>query len=170
MTSLTPSTKKFGMDFLTWCVAQRWDYLLVLQKPKAATSGETDQYLQQLIQEIEVYDGTLEFRWVRFDPISKNSDNQELYLLVGGTSSGQWWYWGHRWREINGDPDALGGFGYSRQRKSSHLRGVLKDFLAERGFTVRIGIGPSIIRRRRTLRVGEDNMPIRALPPVSHNR
>jgi hypothetical protein len=141
------------------CLAWRWDWMVVLLLPGAASASERDGWFRQWIGEIEQADGTLGFRWIRFIPKKSRSDKHEFFVLVGGLSSAEWWFWTKRWSEIVGDPEARGAFEYSYRQNGNRLRSIVNSVLDDQKFDVEVRLGPMTIRRSRTMKVDEDGMP-----------
>lgn len=155
------SKKAIGKSFLTWCTHQGWDWFLVLTVPATTTTKEMGRNFRQWIREVEEADGTLSFRWIRFAPVKSIESSRESYVLVGGLSSGESWYWTRRWKAINRDPDShAGAFYSSRRRKGIRLKRALEELLNDAMCDVQIQFGPRHIQRRRTLKVDEDGLPL----------
>jgi len=152
--------------FVQWCAKQPWDYGLRMVVPIGMAATKIEGHFRQLMLEIEEADGSLDFRWVRFVPKDPQEGLTEFYALIGGTNSGEWWYWGRRWREIVGDPEAMAGFAYDRRRRRFRLQTALKELLAGKRFSVEMRIGPKTIRRGRTLNVDEEGYPLGSKRPV----
>ena len=100
--------KAVGSNFLTWCSRHEWDLLFVLVVAATATPEEVDRNFRQWIREIETADGTDAFRWIRLIPIGCKDSLRKSYVLVDGLSSGEWWFWGQRWKAIHGYPGGHG--------------------------------------------------------------
>jgi len=84
---------------------------------------------------------------------------RESFVLVGGLSSGESWYWSKRWKALNGD-DSHAAISYSSRRKGMRLKDALAELLDDSNFDVQMQFGARHIRRRRTLRVDEDGLPL----------
>jgi len=97
----------------------------------------------------------------RLIPLGLKDGRKEFYVLVSGLSSGEWWYWGKRWKSINGHLAAHGGSLFSsRRRRGARLSSVLYESLNETKFDVLTQFGARLIKRRRTLEVDEDGFPL----------
>jgi len=153
--------RAIGSNFLNWCARQGWDWLFVLVVAATATPEEVDGNFRRWIQEIERADGTLDFCWIRLVPVDCKGSLRESYVLVGGLSSGEWWYWAKRWKAINSHADGHAGVLYSpRRRRGIRLNSALHELLSKIDFDVQMQLGVRFIRRRRTLKVDEDGLPL----------
>ena len=96
------------------CSALPWNWMQFLPWVTGMTVAEIGRKFSQWIGEIETADGTLDFRWALIIP--QNPNSRELYVLVGGLSSGSWWFWTRRWAAIMGNralrAGLIYGFGY----------------------------------------------------------
>jgi hypothetical protein len=164
MTSSKRMKADFIKDFVKWTARQDWDWLMVNVIPTRASLGKLDQNFQKWIREVEEADGTMEFRWIRFIPREYSGPSTEGYVLVGGLSSGEAWFWGKRWAVIDGDPNSHAGALYrSRRRYKVRLSTVLAEVLGGKesgGFNVEMRMGPQTIERRRTFKTDYDGMPL----------
>ena len=152
--------EKVAQDFLRWCARQRWDLLFALPFPEGKTVAETFRNFRRWILEIEMAEGTLAFRWVRMVKVHKTEPLGDFYVLVGGLSSGEWWYWARRWRVLSGGTEGAGVHYWHRlQRRGRGRRSVgpvLRELLAGENFDFDLRIGPQVIQRQRRMKRLED--------------
>jgi hypothetical protein len=149
----------FGDSFLDWCAKQKWHWALWLQNPAGASSNQIAGYFREWIAEVEQADGTLKFTWVRLATKRKDGDPEGMYVLVGGLSGGEYFFWLKRWKAITGDSGAHAGLVYSSLRRGMRLKPILKDDLGGRRFDAVMRVGPRKIRRARTMIADEEGQP-----------
>jgi len=148
-------------SFIKWCTRQKWNLVFALVLPETAPAEEFDQSFRLLIRELEMADGTLDFRWIRLIPSECEESLRVSYILVGGLSAGEWWFWIQRWKAMNQRyPDAHGGILYSSRRRGMHLKSTLREVFQGGTFSVEMQFGARFIQRRRKLMVDEDSFPV----------
>jgi len=121
------------------------------------TVAEIGGKFRDWIGEIERADGTMDFRWALIIP--RDAKSRELYVLIGGLSSGSWWFWTRRWAAIMGDRQLRAGLIYGFPREKRRLALVLRELLGGKRFDFEMRIGPKTISRSRTMDVDESGMP-----------
>jgi hypothetical protein len=141
------------------CLAWQWDWMAVLQLPAGATMTEGERWFRKWIGEIEQADGTMAFRWLKLTPKIATNAEREFHVLVGGLSSGEWWFWTKRWSAIVGDREARGGYEYSYKKEGNRLRSTIREILDGQQFDAELRLGPMTIRHKRTMKVDENGMP-----------
>ena len=139
------------------CSTLQWNWMQFLPWVTGMTVAEIGRKFSQWIGEIERADGTMDFRWALIIP--RDPKSRELYVLVGGLSSGSWWFWTRRWAAIMGDRELRAGLIYGSPWEKRRLASVLKELLAGKRADFELRLGPRTISCSRTMDVDESGMP-----------
>jgi len=104
------SSEAVNDGFIKACSSLQWNWLEFLPWVTGMTVAEIGGKFRDWIGEIERADGTMDFRWALIIP--RDAKSRELYVLIGGLSSGSWWFWTRRWAAIMGDRQLRAGLIY----------------------------------------------------------
>src|SRR5579864_8738268 len=102
--------KAVNENFIKICAIVRWNWMLSLPWAAGMTVTQVGETLKAWIGEIEVADGTMDFRIALITP--RDPAVHEFYILVGGLGTGTWWFWTRRWAVMMGDQQLRGALKY----------------------------------------------------------
>jgi hypothetical protein len=137
-----------------------WDWLMRLPIPEYFSPYDDPKWnLRNWLREIEQADATRFFRWVLFIPRPYKAAAEERFVLIGGLSSGEWWYWSRRWSAMNDHPGLIGRLEWWAGRKQS-LGPVFEKLFGHSFVDVDMRFGSTASWPERTLQVDADGMPL----------
>jgi|SRR5579862_6442301 len=144
--------------FIKMCSTLPWNWMVSLPWAVGMTVAEVGEKLKVWIGEIEVADGTMDFRFALIIP--RDPTSRDFYILVGGLGSGKWWYWTRRWAALMGDRQLRAGliYGFPGEKRGPTL--ALKQLLIGKKFNFEIRLGPKGITRSRKMNSDEFGWPV----------
>lgn len=145
-----------NQTLLQWCAGQHWAFGMVLNSLPGVSDTETARNLARWTTEMELTDGTMDFHWASFIPREAKQPFRDFYVLVGGLSLGDSFYWSRRWPLLFGVTEPVGGLAYSHRKDL----GPFLDKLADMDLTIEIHAGPKKIRRPRKMAVDDEGWPL----------
>ena len=148
------SKATINYSLLQWCSHQDWDFGLILGTPPGISDTDTARNLARMTTEMELKDGAMDFHWASFIPREPKQPFRDFFLLVGGLSLGDWFYWSRRWPLLFGMTEPTGSLAYEFRKDLAPLL----DKLSGMDLTIQIHAGPKKIRRPRKTAVDEEGM------------
>lgn len=130
-------------NYLKWCAAQGWDWMIGLASSPNTAATEMDQNFHKLIGEIENADATDNFRWIRFVSDDDNHDRQRCVVLVGGLADGDSERWTKRWTVINEHQPEARAISLYNYRNRKRLHPMLKELVKGKRFDIQMQLGPA---------------------------
>src|SRR5271168_325709 len=114
-------------SFLECCTREEWDWMMKLPVPTNLTWEATEKLFRRWVLEIEMADGTVQFRWARMIIRPDDGRPAEHYVLLGGLNAAEWRWWAKRWSAMSGEIGSHGTLEYrkGKQPLSAAIKKVL---------------------------------------------
>jgi hypothetical protein len=142
-----------------WCLGLQWTWMMKLAVPATASVENAERHFRRWIMDIEMADGTKNFRWARVIPRVVVGPPDEYYVMVAGLSSDEWRWWIERWTSLTGDPNAQAVLEYVLPQRRDQLRKTIEKALGGERYDIEVRVGPQRIRDSRIMKVDNKGKP-----------